>query len=394
MRTKGIGGIYAMEDKPKSKCRKWKIKISVGINPATGKYAQRAMTFHGSYTEAVQAREDFKRKLLGMSHAESKKMTLSQCCELWLDTADPFHQLSENARYSRQCAVKAVCHCIGALPVSQITDKHVVDMVKGWIDGKTLSGRRYSGNTINIYCSALSGMMTHFAIPKGYASRNPFAGYSSVKKDQREVNAISVKQFERLAYDIYDQQDPRCMALLLALLAGCRANEALAVQWKDIQGGFITIKGTKSKAANATLPMIDTLADMLAMWRVTQANNMKALQLTQTPETYVSTNLIYEQESYSTLNRAWKKLGSELGFDDPRPHDLRHWFVSYLCMSDMNIKAIQQMARHSDITTTMDIYARIHERDLAAETAKIQRFGADSSQTLSSADEIRSVFSV
>lgn len=56
--------------------------ISVGINPATGKYAQRAMTFHGSYTEAVQAREDFKRKLLGMSHAESKKMTLSQCCEL------------------------------------------------------------------------------------------------------------------------------------------------------------------------------------------------------------------------------------------------------------------------------------------------------------------------
>lgn len=93
-------------------------------------------------------------------------MTLSQCCELWLDAADPFHQLSENARYSRQCAVKAVCHCIGALPVSQITDKHVVDMVKGWIEGKTLSGRRYSGNTINIYCSALSGMMTHFAIPK------------------------------------------------------------------------------------------------------------------------------------------------------------------------------------------------------------------------------------
>lgn len=83
-----------MEDKPKSKCRKWKIKISVGINPATGKYAQRAMTFHGSYTEAVQAREDFKRKLLGMSHAESKKMTLCQCCKLWFDAADPFHQLS------------------------------------------------------------------------------------------------------------------------------------------------------------------------------------------------------------------------------------------------------------------------------------------------------------
>ena len=63
-------------------------------------------------------------------------------------------------------------------------------------------------------------------------------------------------------------------------------------------------------------------------------------------------------------------------------------------MSDMNIKAIQQMARHSDITTTMDIYAKIHERDLAAETAKIQRFGANSSQTLPSADEVRSVFSI
>lgn len=394
MRAKGIGGMHAMEDEPESKRRKRKIKVSAGIGPATGKHAQRATAPHGSCTEAAQAREGLKRKLLGTGHAESRKTTLSRCRGPRLDTADPPHRLPENARCSRRCAVKAVCRCIGALPVPQIAGKHVAGMVEGRIGGKTLGGRRCSGNAVDVRCSAPSGMTTRFAAPEGHASRSPSAGCPSAKEDQREANAASVEQLERLACGAHDRQGPRCTALLLALLAGCRASEALAVRWKGAQGGLATVKGTKGKAASATPPTMDAPADMPAMRRVTQASGMKAPQPTQTPGTHVPTDLAYGREPCPTPNRAWRRLGSGLGLDGPRPHGLRHRLVSCLCMGGMSVKAARQTARHSGTAATMGMHARARERDSAAGTAEAQRFGADSPQALPSADGIRGVFSV
>lgn len=41
----GKGTIVAME---KGKCRKWKLVVSLGRDPITGKYAQKSRVFHGS----------------------------------------------------------------------------------------------------------------------------------------------------------------------------------------------------------------------------------------------------------------------------------------------------------------------------------------------------------
>ena len=40
-------------------------------------------------------------------------------------------------------------------------------------------------------------------------------------------------------------------------------------------------------------------------------------------------------------------------------HNLRHTFATRLCESGANIKAIQGILGHSDITTTMDIYTDV-----------------------------------
>ena len=38
-------------------------------------------------------------------------------------------------------------------------------------------------------------------------------------------------------------------------------------------------------------------------------------------------------------------------------HSLRHTFCTRLCENESNLKVIQSVMGHSDITTTMDIYA-------------------------------------
>lgn len=38
-------------------------------------------------------------------------------------------------------------------------------------------------------------------------------------------------------------------------------------------------------------------------------------------------------------------------------HNLRHTFCTRFCENETNIKVIQEIMGHSDITTTMDVYA-------------------------------------
>lgn len=58
--VKGQGSIVQFEeDKPKSKCRKWQLLVSMGKDPRVGKHVTKTRTFHGSYTETTKALRDF-----------------------------------------------------------------------------------------------------------------------------------------------------------------------------------------------------------------------------------------------------------------------------------------------------------------------------------------------
>lgn len=55
-----------------------------------------------------------------------------------------------------------------------------------------------------------------------------------------------------------------------------------------------------------------------------------------------------------------------------RPHSLRHTFTTRMCEAGVNIKVIQDALGHSDISTTLNIYA-----DVTKETKKKEFIGLD-----------------
>ena len=52
-----------------------------------------------------------------------------------------------------------------------------------------------------------------------------------------------------------------------------------------------------------------------------------------------------------------------------RPHSLRHTFTTRMCEAGVNIKVIQDALGHSDISTTLNIYADV-TKEMKAEEFK------------------------
>ena len=66
---------------------------------------------------------------------------------------------------------------------------------------------------------------------------------------------------------------------------------------------------------------------------------------------------IYEDYNKGEEEAAKKEDREALLLPHFSAHHLRHTFCTRLCENESNLKVIQSVMGHSDITTTMDIYA-------------------------------------
>ena len=167
-------------------------------------------------------------------------------------------------------------------------------------------------------------------------------------------------------------------ALVLADAAtGLRISEILALQWSDIDWDHACIQvmrayvygkfgPPKSKASKKPVPMHPLLAALLAQWReetpypcdndlVFPSFRLKGMKPPRA-------NMLVTDH----LQPAARKAGivGQVGF-----HTLRRTLASVLVANGTDPKLVQELLRHSNVKTTLDIYAR------AITPAKLQAQG-------------------
>ena len=150
-------------------------------------------------------------------------------------------------------------------------------------------------------------------------------------------------------------------------------NHTLVYYAKDRQGSSFAINDTKTPASKRLIPMTEGVKEALRLEKEMQdilgvSCNVEINGYTD----FVFLNRFGGLQHQGTLNRVYKRIirdCNDVAFlENESPevllpnfscHNLRHTFATRFCESGANIKAIQGILGHSDITTTMDIYTDV-----------------------------------
>ena len=175
---------------------------------------------------------------------------------------------------------------------------------------------------------------------------------------------------------------------------GMRVGETVGLRWCDIdlERGIISVNHTlvyynhgdgkgcsfsintpKTKAGERTIPMLDFVREAFLMEKKNQEET--GLHCKATVDCYtdfIFINRFGDVQHQGTLNKAIRRIIRDCndevllrGEADPvllpkfSCHSLRHTFTTRLCESGVNVKVIQDVLGHADISTTMDIYVDV-----------------------------------
>lgn len=391
---KGSGSIIQKEkDKPKSKCRKWQLRVSTGCDPRTGKYKTKVKTVTGTYSDAKAALREFIKKVEEDRVTGRTKYTFEEYAERFLAMRAANKEIAPTTLKKQSEMFKAVNRHIGKAKLESITPIILNDMYAAMLQGDTLSGKKSGGSHVNQIHANITLVFEH-AKKEGIIAANPCDNANPPKKDTKERRALKPEQ-AHLLIAMLDERKPNEMAYLLAATLGLRRGEICGLSWGDIDWekhivdishSFDTLgnlKGTKTKAGMRLLPLPDlTYNALLEHKKAQKAQFDKTNSYRKPHEGYIvqDENSAVIASHYgqrilpSTLSRWWAQDRASYGLEGWCLHELRHTYLTLLAINGVHPKIMQELAGHYSSQITMDIYTHVNmdsKRDAVDAVSKV-----------------------
>ena len=207
-----------------------------------------------------------------------------------------------------------------------------------------------------------------YLVNTGTLSDNPFASLSAPKISRYHPNYLSPKEIEQIIDKIeLTSKNGIRDKMIIELLYGCglRISELINLKLSDMEfeAGFLRVTGKGNK--QRLVPMGEYARKSIEKYLISYDH--KKLQR--------SSNLLIYNNMGGELSRVglWKiikKRVLEAGITKQvSPHTFRHSFATHLIEGGADLRIVQEMLGHADITTTQ-IYTRIDREYIIAEHRK------------------------
>lgn len=210
--------------------------------------------------------------------------------------------------------------------------------------------------TISHYITVINSFYT-FLVNENVISENPCNNLASPKISKKLPIYLTEEEVDKLL-DInlitpYDYRNKAMMELLYA--TGLRITElcSLKIIDVDINNCFIRVMGKGKK--ERIVPVTDLALKYLSIY-VTEYRNL-ILKDKISDYLFISNSLtnISRQGFFKILKKECKRAGIEKNVS---PHVLRHSFATHLLKNGADLRIIQELLGHEDISTTQ-IYAHL-----------------------------------
>jgi integrase/recombinase XerD len=209
--------------------------------------------------------------------------------------------------------------------------------------------------------SSLRGML-RFAVDEGVLAESPIAALRQPKLPRRLPTTLSERDVEQLLGAADASPTPlRDRALLEVLYgAGLRVTELVTLTLDRVHLGERTIrvqgKGDKERLVPIGKPARSALERYLAHERPRLARERKRAEVFLSPRG----SRLTRQAVFALVRRLAARAGVEV---PPSPHGLRHAFATHLVERGADLRVVQALLGHEQISTT-EIYTHVSRAQL------------------------------
>ena len=224
----------------------------------------------------------------------------------------------------------------------------------------------YAPASVKRSLSVLKGFY-RFACKEGLVKVNPCATMPLPKVPQALPDVLSIDQVCRLL-DRALPTTPEGLRerAICEVLYGCglRASELVGLDLNSVMldEGFLMVRGKGSKERIS--PISGTAADALAAW-LSEGRPVFARRAKR-PCGAVFLNARGGRLTRQTVFTCVRDAGLSIGIEDLHPHTLRHSFATHLLEGGADLRVIQEILGHADISTTQ-IYTHVDRSHIRAE---------------------------
>ncbi|MBA4374227.1 MAG: site-specific tyrosine recombinase XerD [Thermodesulfovibrio sp.] len=232
--------------------------------------------------------------------------------------------------------------------LSSATAHDIVDFID------LLRGGGYALSSICRYISSIKAFYKYLMIEK-LRDDDPAETIQLPKKWERVPKALGMEDVRALLAARHEGRTVRRDASMIELLyaSGLRVSELIAIKLGDInfEAGFIRVlgKGDKERVVPVNARALTSIKEYIHEERPLIINKKQSAYLFVT----ASARPMTRQRFWQTLKAVGQQIGIELS-----PHTIRHCFATHLLEGGADLRSLQKMLGHSDISTTQ-IYTKV-----------------------------------